>query len=55
MGVASRMWPPEDRESEREKLAAGPGSREFRGRHETNNCGELRVRWGGLGGGLKSN
>ena len=36
------------RQRKREKLAVGPGSRECKAGHETNNCGELRVRWRGL-------
>ena len=30
---------------EKEKVADGPGSRECKAGYETNNCGELRVRW----------
>ena len=33
------------RERKREKLAVGPGPRECKHGYETNNCGELRVRW----------
>ena len=33
------------RERKREKLAVGPGPRECKAGYETNNCGELRVRW----------
>ena len=40
--VASR------RQRKREKVAFGPGPREYKAGHETSNCGELRVRWRGL-------
>ena len=45
------------RERKREKVVAGPGSRECKAGYETNNRGESRVRWQGLcalgeGGGL---
>ena len=32
----------------REKVPVGPGSRECKAGHETNNCEELCVRWKGL-------
>ena len=32
-------------ERKREKVAVGPGSKGCYAGHETNNCGELRVRW----------
>ena len=32
----------------RGKVAVGPGSGECKAGYETNNCGELRVRWRGL-------
>ena len=34
-------------EKEREKVMVGPGSKECIAGYETNNCGELRVRWRG--------
>ena len=34
-----------EKERKRDKLAVGPGSREYKAGYETNNCGELRVRW----------
>ena len=33
------------REKKREKVAVGQGPRECKAGYETNNCGELRVRW----------
>ena len=30
------------------KVAVGPGPREYKSGHETNKCGEVRVRWKGL-------
>ena len=33
------------KEREGDNLAVGPGSRERNTGYETNNCGELRVRW----------
>ena len=36
------------RQRKREEVAAGPGPRELKAGHETNNCGELIVRWRGL-------
>ena len=36
------------RQKKREKVAVGPGPSECKTGRETDNCGELRVRWKGL-------
>ena len=36
------------RQKSREEVAVGPGPRMFKAGHETKNCGEFYVRWGGL-------
>ena len=36
------------RQRKREKVAAGPGSRELKAGYETNSCAELRVKLSGL-------
>ena len=38
----------QEREKEREKVSVGPGLGECEAGYETNNYGELRVRWSGL-------